>query len=318
LACGGGLFIAKNPPEEFECIVSAEHKGQRIDQFLSRLPAPALSRSQAHRLIASGKVRINREIPKPSYKIKFNDRIAVIIPPPPELTVKGENLPLDIVYEDEDIIVVNKPKGMVVHPAPGNYSGTLVNALLFHCGHLAALGAPLRPGIVHRLDKDTSGLMVAAKNDAAYHSLARQFKDRTVGKTYLALVHGVVKNNTGIIEARIGRHPVHRKKMAVSEAQKGREAFTHYRVIERFKHYSLVEVKIRTGRTHQIRVHMSHIGHPVVGDQTYGKKNDGLGVRSQLLHAQALKFIHPRTGQPVEYKVAPPGEMKEVLDALPN
>lgn len=316
MAFGGGLFIARNLPEEFECIVAEEQKGQRIDQFLSRLPELGLSRSQVHRLIASGNVRINREIPKPSYKVKFNDRIAVIIPPPPELTVKGKNLPLDIVYEDDDIIVVNKSKGMVVHPAPGNYSGTLVNALLFHCGHLATLGAPLRPGIVHRLDKDTSGLLVAAKNDAAYHSLAAQFRDRTVEKTYLALVHGSIKNPEGMVEARIGRHPFHRKKMTVLKTQKGREALTHYKVIERFKRYALVEVKIKTGRTHQIRVHLSFIGHPLVGDPTYGGKREGLKVSGQLLVAQKLAFTHPRTGKRMQFEVNMPEQMREFISLI--
>lgn len=213
--------------------------------------------------------------------------------------------------------MVNKRKGMVVHPAPGNYGGTLVNALLFHCGHLASLGAPLRPGIVHRLDKDTSGLMVVAKNNAAYLSLVRQIKDRTAEKTYVALVHGRITNNAGVIEARIGRHPVHRKKMAVIEkAERSKEALTYYKVLDRFEHYTLVEVKIKTGRTHQIRVHMNYIGHPVVGDPTYGKREEEFPVSGQLLHAEKLGFIHPRSGKFMKFESEIPAEMQEILQKI--
>ena len=202
---------------EFEFLISAEQKGRRLDQFLSVVADLNLSRSQIKKLIEDGLISVNDQPTEPSYKIKSDDHIKVIIPPPKELTVRPESIPLDILFEDDDIIVVNKPSGMVTHPAPGNFSGTLVNALLHHC-HLSNLGAPLRPGIVHRLDKDTSGVIVAAKTDAAYASLVKQIKARTVEKTYVALVHGVIKNNAGIIEARIGRHPVHRKKMAVIES----------------------------------------------------------------------------------------------------
>ena len=215
---------------EFEYIVSPEQKGQRLDQFLSSIDELNLSRSQIKKLIETNYISINKESAKPSYKIKLNDRIIVVIPPPKESEIKPENIPLEIVYEDNDLIVVNKPKGMVVHPAPGNYAGTLVNALLYHCKNLASLGAPLRPGIVHRLDKDTSGLLVVAKNDFTYQALAKQIKERTVERTYAALVHGVIKNNEGLIEARMGRHPVHRKKMAVVESGKSREAITSYNV----------------------------------------------------------------------------------------
>ena len=273
-----------------------------MDQFLPSVAELNLSRSQVKKLIEEGLVAVNSLSSKPSYKIKPDDRVRVIVPPPKELAVHPENIPLDIVYEDDDIIVIDKPKGMVVHPAPGNWRGTLVNALLYHCKRLSSLGSPLRPGIVHRLDKDTSGLIVAAKNDAAYKSLCKQFKDRSVDKTYEALVHGVIKNNEGVISARLGRHPVHRKKMAVIETSRSREAITHYKVIQRFKKYSLVEVKIKTGRTHQIRVHMSHIGHPVVGDPTYGKKKEDPAVKGQLLHAKKLGFVHPKTGEYVEFR----------------
>jgi 23S rRNA pseudouridine1911/1915/1917 synthase len=234
-----------------------------------------------------------------------------VIPPAAEPTVKPENIPLEIVFEDADIIVVNKPKGMVTHPAPGHYQGTLVNALLHHTPHLASQGAPLRPGIVHRLDKDTSGLLVIAKSDRAYLDLIKQFKNRQVEKTYVALVHGIVKNDNGVIEENIGRHPVHRKKMAVIKGtSRSRPAVSEYKVLERFKDTTLVEVKIKTGRTHQIRVHLSHIGHPLVGDPTYGKKENGVGIIGQMLHAQKLSFIHPITGKKVAFESQLPEEFK--------
>lgn len=302
--------------KEFEYIISLEQKGRRLDRFLSSIAELNLSRSQVQKLIEDEQVAVNKKSAKPSYKIKLDDRVKVVIPPPRELEVQPENIPLDIVYEDDDLIVVNKPKGMVVHPAPGNYSGTLVNALLYHCKSLASLGAPLRPGIVHRLDKDTSGLLVVAKNDFAYQALARQVKDRTMERTYVALVQGVIKNNEGVIEARMGRHPIHRKKMAVIENQKSREAITYYRVLERFDKYTLVEVKIKTGRTHQIRVHLSHIGHPVVGDKTYGRKKEEFAVSGQLLHAKKMGFIHPRTGEQVSFEREVPAEMREILSSL--
>jgi 23S rRNA pseudouridine1911/1915/1917 synthase len=275
-----------------------------------------LSRSQAKKLIEDNFVTVNKQPSKPSYKVKLDDRIKIFIPPPKEISVKPENIPLNIVYEDEDLVVVNKPKGMVVHPAPGNYNGTLVNALLFHCRQLASLGSPLRPGIVHRLDKDTSGLMVVAKTDKAYASLAKQIKNRTVEKTYVTIVHGVIKNNAGVIEARIGRHPVHRKKMAVIESQKGREAVTYYKVLKRFKKYTLVEIAIKTGRTHQIRVHMNYIGHPVVGDPTYGKRREEFPVAGQLLHAEKMGFIHPRSGKFMKFESEIPAEMQEILQKI--
>ncbi|MGB9613241.1 MAG: RluA family pseudouridine synthase [Candidatus Margulisiibacteriota bacterium] len=304
--------------KEFEYIITQSQKGQRLDQFLSLLPELSLSRSQIKKLIENKLVIVNKEPSKPSYRIKLDDRIKVFVPPPAKPEAKPENLPLNIVYEDEDLIVVNKPKAMVTHPAAGNYSGTLVNALLYHCHHLASLGGPLRPGIVHRLDKDTSGLLVVAKNDFAYQSLVKQIKNHTVERTYLALVHGELKNNEGIIEARMGRHPVHRKKMAVIKEgkTKSREAITYYRVLERFKKYTLVEVKIKTGRTHQIRVHFSYIGHPVVGDKTYGKKKEEFEVKGQLLHAKKLGFIHPRTEKYLEFVSELPEEFKEILQKI--
>lgn len=296
--------------KEWEYIISESEKGQRLDQFLSLQKELSLSRSRIKKLIEDEKILLNNQSAKPSHRLKLDDRIKVVVPPPKKLEVRPEPIPLDVVYEDEDLIVVNKPKGMVVHPAPGNYSGTLVNALLYHCGALANLGAPLRPGIVHRLDKDTSGLMVVAKNDFSYQSLARQIKNRTVEKTYVALVHGVMENDQGVIEAGLGRHPVQRKKMSVL-SKRTKEALTYYKVLEHFKNYTLVEVKIKTGRTHQIRVHLSYIGYPIVGDPTYGKKGDA--IKGQLLHAKKLAFVHPRTGQRVEFESELPEEMKAML-----
>jgi 23S rRNA pseudouridine1911/1915/1917 synthase len=310
-----------------EYIVAPEHKGQRLDIFLSVTAKLDLSRSQIKKLIEDADITVGGRPAEPSYKIRTDDKIRVVVPPPRELTIKAQNIRLDIIYEDNDVIVVNKPRGMVTHPAPGNYNSTLVNALLAHCDHLASLGAPLRPGIVHRLDKDTSGLIVAAKTDAAYHSLVKQLKDRTVEKTYVALVHGVIKQDAGVIEAPIGRHPVNRQKMSVIESrvashgsrvtsQKSREAFTSYKVLQRFKKYTLVEVKIKTGRTHQIRVHMSYLGYPLVGDPTYGGQKDEFGVKGQLLHAKKLGFIHPTTGKFMEFEAKLPVEMGKVLQKI--
>lgn len=322
--------------QEWEYIVSASEKKQRLDQFLAAKKELNLSRSQIQKLIKNKNIVLNGQATKVSYQIKLDDRIKVIIPPPPKLEVKPEPIPLDIVYEDGDLIVVNKPKGMVVHPAPGNYSGTLVNAMLYHCKSLASLGSPLRPGIVHRLDKDTSGLLVVAKNDFSYQSLVEQVKDRMVERTYVALVHGVVKNNQGEIVTQYGRHPVYRKKFSVyrlrlREANRqalgvrrpGKEAITYYRVLQRFKNYTLLEVKIKTGRTHQIRVHMSYIGHPVVGDLTYGKRENVAAklalpfkIKGQLLHAKKLGFIHPRLEKYLEFESEIPSEMKKILQEI--
>ncbi|MDD4178441.1 MAG: RluA family pseudouridine synthase [Candidatus Margulisbacteria bacterium] len=309
-----------NSSSTFEFFVRPEQKGTRLDLFLSLITELDVSRSHVKKLIEDGQVTVNGQAAEPSYKIKNDDRVKIVIPPPPENATLPENIPLNIIFEDNDVIVINKPKGLVVHPAPGNRSGTLVNALLAHCDHLATVGAPLRPGIVHRLDKDTSGVLVVAKTDQAYRSLIKQIKDRTVEKTYLALVHGTLKNNSGIIDARIGRHPVQRMKMAViertggkSQGSRGRDALTTYKVIKRAAKYSLLEVKIKTGRTHQIRVHLSHLGHPVVGDQTYGKKRDEFNAAGQLLHAYKLSFNHPTTGERVEFKAEMPDEMKRIV-----
>ena len=296
--------------------VSPEQKGQRLDQFVAHLPGLPLSRSQAQKLIADAKITVNDAAVDSSYKLKSGDRLSITIPQAKKLETLPEEIPLDIIYEDNALIVVNKPRGLVVHPAPGHYQGTLVNALLNHCC-LSSLGAPLRPGIVHRLDKDTSGLIIAAKTDAAYAQLVKQFKNRQVEKTYLALVQGHLTLQEGIIDVNIGRHPVNRKKMSVIQSTnlKSRTALTSYRVLKTFKNASLVEVKIKTGRTHQIRVHFSYLGHPLVGDTTYGGKK-GLFEFGQLLHAAKIKFFHPSSGEIIELTAPLPQAMEQVVKQL--
>ncbi|MFH1576845.1 MAG: RluA family pseudouridine synthase [Candidatus Margulisiibacteriota bacterium] len=307
---------------EFVYIISSEQKAERLDHFLAVQKEIALSRSQIHRLIDDGFVEVNKEIHKASYKLKPADRVVVRIPPPKKLEVEAENIPLDVVYEDEDLIVVNKPRGMVTHAAVGHYSGTLVNALLYHCKDLSGIGGDLRPGIVHRLDKDTSGLIVVAKSNLGHQSLAKQFMTRKVFKQYLALVHGVPKDEEGVIEAKIGRHPVQRKKMAVigngdqGLGGRAREAVTYYKVSEKFKNYSLIEVTLGTGRTHQIRVHLTSLGHSIVGDPTYGHKKEEFKVNGQLLHAAKLGFFHPRTGEHLEFAKEMPKDMQEIVSRL--
>lgn len=296
---------------------SADDAGVRIDRYLASSEL-GLSRSFIQKLIKDSRVKVNDDTSKASSRLRAGDRISMNVPPPQVLDANAENIPLKIVYEDKDIVVVEKPAGMVVHPAAGNYSGTLVNALLYHCKNLASIGGVLRPGIVHRLDKDTSGLLVAAKNDLAHRSLSEQIRSREVERKYVALVHGALKREEGVIEARVGRHPVHRKKMAVLDESVGRsrEAITYYKGIKWFKNYTLVQLKLMTGRTHQIRVHMSFIGNPIVGDSVYGRKKNEFGVNRQLLHAQTLGFIHPRSGKYMEFKSELPKDFKEILKSL--
>jgi len=300
--------------------------GRRLDTVIAaRLPA--LSRSYVGRLIRVGQITINGLTKKPGYITRRGDIIRSEIPPPQPLTCKPEPIALSILYEDADLIVVNKPPGLVVHPAPGHRSGTLVNALLYHCGDLKGIGGELRPGIVHRLDKDTSGTLVAAKNDMAHHGLSRQFKKRQVGKRYLAMVHGDVKQSAGVIDLPIGRHPTHRKKMS-TRSRRSRSTETRWQIKESFSGVSLLEVDLKTGRTHQIRVHCAAMGHPVVGDVTYGGKkrwkelpSQALqevlkGVRRQMLHAWKLTFEHPRTGQRMAFESPLPKDMALILEAL--
>jgi len=302
--------------KEYDIIVKPDTARERLDVFLCK--EIGLSRSQTDKLIKGGMVRLNNGKAKPGHRVRQDDRIIVKVPPVKEMTAKPEDIPLNIIYEDKDIIVINKIPGIVVHPAAGNTEGTLVNALLHHCRDLSGIGGSIRPGVVHRLDKDTSGLIVFAKTNEAHLNLSRQIKDREVKKTYLALVHGRMKKDSGIIDAPLGRHPVHRKKMAVisSANLKKREALTHYRIVKRYKGYTLVELDLKTGRTHQIRVHLSHIGYPVVGDRTYSRKKDDVGVSRQMLHASRLGFNHPITGRYMEFEAEIPGDMEKILKAL--
>ncbi|HHW58065.1 MAG TPA: RluA family pseudouridine synthase [Clostridia bacterium] len=289
-----------------------DDEGKRIDVFLAA--ELDYTRSYIKKLIVDGLVLVNGKTVKPSYKVKENDEVVVNIPEAEKIDVLPENIPLDILYEDDDIIVINKPQGMVVHPAPGNYSGTLVNALLYHCKNLSGINGILRPGIVHRLDKDTSGVMVVAKNDKAHISLSNQIKERSVLKKYIAIVEGAIKDEEGKIEAPIGRHPFDRKKMAVIED--GRYALTLYKVLERFKENTLVEAVIKTGRTHQIRVHMAYIGHPVVGDPVYGFKKQKFKLEGQALHSRVLGFMHPTKGVYMEFEAPLPEYFVRLIEIL--
>lgn len=288
--------------------------GKRLDTFLAG-KIGELTRSHIQKLITEEMSLVNGEPVRASYKVRPGDLITLQIPEPVELEVKAEPLPLDIYFEDGDVIVVNKPRGMVVHPAEGNYSGTLVNALLYHCRDLSGINGVMRPGIVHRLDKDTSGLIMVAKNDPAHVGLAQQLEERLVVRRYLALVHGLVKEPSGMVDAPIGRDPRNRQKMAVAQ-KNSKYAVTNYRVLNRFTDYTYLELKLETGRTHQIRVHMSFIGHPVVGDPKYGPSRQHFGLDGQFLHAAVLGFKHPRTGTYLEFEAPLPEVLEKILDKL--
>lgn len=296
-------------------LVSELDIDKRLDLFLSE-NLEGMSRSYVQGIIEKDAVRVNGKQKKSNYKMKLNDEVSIDIPNPVELQVEPENIPINIVYEDSDVIVVNKPQDMVVHPAPGNYNGTLVNALLHHCKDLSGINGVIRPGIVHRIDKDTTGILVIAKNDNAHNKLALQLKDHTMTRTYYALVEGNVKSDEGTIDAPIGRHPSDRIKMTV--IKDGREAVTHFKVLERFGEYTLIQCNLETGRTHQIRVHMAHIGHPLVGDNVYGRKKQKFKVLGQVLHAKKLGFIHPTTGEYIEFNSELPEYFVELLNKLRN
>ena len=294
----------------------AENIGERIDKFISD-SAEEISRSYAAKLCTDGLVTVNGKALGKNYKIKGGEEISADIPEPEELSLVPENIPLDIVYEDDDVIVINKPQGMVVHPAAGNESGTLVNALLYHCGEsLSAINGVIRPGIVHRIDKDTSGLLVAAKNNEAHLKLSEQLKERKALRKYNALVNGNIKEDFGTVNKPIGRSPSDRKKMAI--VQGGREAVTHYSVLERFGRYTLIECVLETGRTHQIRVHMASLGHSIVGDKVYGVKKERFNLNGQLLHARTIGFVHPKTGGMMEFSAPLPDYFEAVLEKLRN
>lgn len=296
-------------------IVTELDVNKRLDSFLSEKNTDK-SRSYIQGLIEKEVIKVNGKVKKSNYKLKLKDEVSAEIPEPVELEVIPENIPLDIVYEDSDVIVINKPQDMVVHPAPGNYTGTIVNALLYHCKDLSGINGVIRPGIVHRIDKDTSGILVIAKNDNAHKKLAEQLKDHSMTRTYYALVEGNIKQEEGTVNAPIGRHPVDRIKMAI--VKDGREAVTHFKVLERFGDYTLVQCNLETGRTHQIRVHMAHIGHPLVGDEVYGYKKQKFKLMGQALHAKVLGFIHPTTGEYMEFSSELPSYFEELLKKLRN
>ncbi|MEJ6400622.1 RluA family pseudouridine synthase [Nicoliella lavandulae] len=283
----------------------------RLDKVCAEL-MKSISRSRAKELIQIGNILVNHQTVKPKYEVKSGDQIEISMPAPKKLDLVAENIPLSIVYEDDDVIVVNKPQGMVVHPAPGHPDHTLVNALLYHTP-LSNINGTLRPGIVHRIDKDTSGLLMVAKNNMAHESLSKQLKDKTNVRKYVALVHGVIKDDQGTVDAPLGRDKKDRKKQAI--VADGRHAVTHYRVLERFLNYTLVECQLETGRTHQIRVHMKSIGHPIVGDPLYGPRKTIKG-EGQFLHAQVLGFVHPRTGKQLTFSAPVPPIFEQTLKHL--
>ena len=298
-----------------ELTAATEHAGVRLDAFLSA--DGALTRSQAARLIAEGRVRVNGKPAAKSARLSGGETVTVDVPQLRETALPPQDIPLDVVYEDDDVIVVNKPTGLVVHPAPGHPDGTLVNALLYHCGEsLSGIGGQKRPGIVHRIDRDTSGLIIAAKNDAAHLALSAQLKDHSLSRTYECLVTGNMKQDSGTVDAPIGRSSADRKKMAVVPT--GRRAVTHWEVVARYPGVTHLRCRLETGRTHQIRVHMAYIGHPILGDTVYGAKKPVPGLTGQCLHATGLRFVHPRTGEPVELHCPLPPEFTAMLQKLQN
>ncbi|HLN63569.1 MAG TPA: RluA family pseudouridine synthase [Symbiobacteriaceae bacterium] len=299
--------------KEYELV--PESGEARLDAYLAAQEELGLSRSRIKALIDEGHVTVNEKVPKASQSVLAGDVVRVCVPEAKPVDVVAEEIPLDVVYEDEDVLVVNKPRGMVVHPAHGHWSGTLVNALLDHVDDLEGIGGELRPGIVHRLDKDTTGLLMVAKNDRAMAALQDQIREHTARRIYWALVHGNKMPETGRVEAPIGRHPGDRKRMAVN-TKNGKDAVTHFKVLERFKAYALVECRLETGRTHQIRVHLSFIGHPVVGDAVYGTRKQHLDMTGQALHAKKLGFFHPSTGEWMEFECDLPADMAAAVERL--
>jgi len=289
--------------------------GIRIDKYLSE-QVPELSRSYLQKIIKDGQVLAGTKAVKANYKTVCKDVIEITLPDAVEPEIEPEDLPLSILYEDADVILVNKPKGMVVHPSAGHYSGTLVNALLYHCkGELSGINGVLRPGIVHRIDKDTTGVLIACKNDRAHNAVAEQLKEHSITRRYRAVVCGNIKEDEGTVDAPIGRHPADRKKMAVVK-RGGKEAVTHYRVLERFGNYTYIECRLETGRTHQIRVHLTSIGHPLLGDEVYGKTKSPYKLEGQTLHAMVLGFIHPSTGEYMEFEAPLPDYFARLLEVL--
>lgn len=312
--------------KEYNIVITEDEEKQRLDYFLSQKEELGLSRSRIQELIREGHIKVDRQAVKAKYLVKAGEEIILSIPDPVPLEVQAEDIPLNVVYEDESLLVINKPAGLVVHPGAGNVKHTLVNALLAHCTNLSGIGGVLRPGIVHRLDKDTSGLLIVAKNDAAHQELTRQLAERKISRQYLAIVGGNFTHTSGTVDLPIGRHPVHRQKMS-TDARQSKTAVTHYQVLEQFDNCSLLLVKLDTGRTHQIRVHMAHFKHPVLGDKTYGhwsrislKDESGrrqeIVVPRQMLHAAKLTFTHPETGQEMRFEAPLPQDMQKILTKL--
>ncbi len=294
--------------------ITEELDGERIDKALGGL-IDSLSRSFIQKFIKDGKVTVNNSVVKSSYKVSTDDEVVFELPEAVEPDIPAENIPLDILYEDKDVIVVNKPKGMVVHPAAGHYSGTLVNALMYHCGEdLSGINGVMRPGIVHRIDMDTTGSLIVCKNDIAHNSIAAQLKEHSINRVYHAICYGDLKEDEGTIHKPIGRHPVDRKKMAINE--QGKDAVTHYKVLKRFGKYTYISCKLETGRTHQIRVHMASIGHPLVGDEVYSNRSCPFKLQGQSLHAMTLGFVHPKSGEYVEVNAPLPEYFEHLLNIL--
>ncbi|CAH1204649.1 Ribosomal large subunit pseudouridine synthase D [Paenibacillus allorhizoplanae] len=300
--------------EPIEWTVENQYANERIDKFITEALEEDISRTLVQQWVKDGHVKVNGKAVKPNYKLSLQDVIALVIPEPQGVELLAENIPLNVVYEDSDVIVINKQRGLVVHPAPGHYSGTLVNALMYHCKDLSGINGELRPGIVHRIDKDTSGLIMSAKNDKAHASLAEQLKAHTVNRKYIALVHGYIQHDQGTIDAPIGRDSHDRKMYTVTE-KNSKTAVTHFVVLERFGDFTLVELKLETGRTHQIRVHMKFIGHPLVGDPMYGKSK-GMLMDGQALHAAILGFKHPRTGEWMQFEAPIPPDMENLISTI--
>ena len=300
--------------KEFFTVENQE--GDRIDRYLSE-ELEDRSRSYIQKLIKEQYVKVNKKPVKANYRLSLGDMVEIDLPEAKEPDIVPEDIPMDILYEDQDIIMINKPKQMVVHPAPGHYSGTLVNALMYHCGdELSGINGTMRPGIVHRIDMDTTGSLVVCKNDMAHQSLSAQLKEHSIRRIYVAIVHGNIKEDSGTVNAPIGRHPTERKKMS-THCKNGREAITHYQVLERFGDYTYIQCELETGRTHQIRVHMASIGHPLLGDQVYGpKKCPFPTLQGQTLHARTLGIIHPRTGEHLEVNAPLPDYFEELLESL--
>ena len=309
--------MGKKKETKMKLIINEEAAGKRIDSYISNINKD-LSRATVQRLIEEENIIVNNQKTKDSYKLKLNDEIEIIIPEAKEIALKAENIPLEILYEDSDIIVVNKPKGMVVHPANGNPDGTLVNAVMAICkDSLSGIGGEIRPGIVHRLDKDTSGCIIVAKNDKAHVVLSEGLKNHEIKKTYIALVRGIIKENEATINMPIARSTKDRKKMAVDK--KGKEAITHFKVLNRFDNkYTLLEINIETGRTHQIRVHLSHIGYPIIGDEVYSNGKNEWNIKGQCLHAKSLDFKHPITEKQMHVEAELPKYFKNILQELEN